>query len=128
MDIVEDSGLDIKYQDTDLCTGVWTDKQGPFSGNLARTFIQPHQKFNRLLGFENFSSKDKLWIDFEQMQRKHGKEHFDFVPEAFVLPKHMDRLEKAWKEKNESGHNLWIIKPFYVSKALLYNRNNHILP
>ncbi|VDO54348.1 unnamed protein product [Schistosoma margrebowiei] len=53
--------------------------------------------------------KDRLWRNIVQMQLKHGKEHFNFMPQTYCLPGDLDELKKAWDEEGENQR--WIMKP-----------------
>jgi Tubulin-tyrosine ligase family len=47
------------------------------------------------------------------MQRKFGKEHFDFVPTTFILPEEFPEFQEVFMKIKERDpkKNIWILKP-----------------
>ncbi|CAH8526476.1 unnamed protein product [Schistosoma intercalatum] len=71
--------------------------------------IKMYQKVNHLPCSFQLGRKDRLWRNIVQMQLKHGKEHFNFMPQTYCLPGDLDELKKAWDEEGENQR--WIMKP-----------------
>jgi tubulin polyglutamylase TTLL5 len=57
--------------------------------------------------------KDRLCFNVGKMQMKYGKNHFDFLPETYILPDEFSEFYKAFmlKQKETSDKNTWIVKP-----------------
>jgi len=47
------------------------------------------------------------------MQMKFGRNHFDFLPETYILPDEFSEFYKTFNSipKDSCEKNLWIIKP-----------------
>jgi len=47
------------------------------------------------------------------MQLKFGRNHFDFLPDTYILPDEFSEFYKAFNQRQKEGEekNLWIIKP-----------------
>ena len=47
------------------------------------------------------------------MQKKFGKNHFDFLPETYILPDEFSEFYKSFnkRQKEDISKNLWILKP-----------------
>ncbi|CAH8518270.1 unnamed protein product [Schistosoma mattheei] len=71
--------------------------------------IKMYQKVNHLPCSFQLGRKDRLWRNIVHMQLKHGKEHFNFMPQTYCLPGDLDELKKAWDEEGENQR--WIMKP-----------------
>ncbi|CAH8496689.1 unnamed protein product [Schistosoma turkestanicum] len=71
--------------------------------------IKMYQKVNHIPCSFQLGRKDRLWRNIVEMQLKHGKEHFNFMPQTFCLPGDLDELKKAWDEEGENQR--WIMKP-----------------
>uniref|UniRef100_A0A3Q0KRK4 Tubulin tyrosine ligase-related n=1 Tax=Schistosoma mansoni TaxID=6183 RepID=A0A3Q0KRK4_SCHMA len=71
--------------------------------------IKMYQKVNHLPCSFQLGRKDRLWRNIVQMQLKHGKEHFNFMPQTYCLPGDLDELKKVWDEEGENQR--WIMKP-----------------
>lgn len=54
------------------------------------------------------TTKDNLCRNFVRMQAAHGKRHFDFCPETFVLPAENELFFDTWKQSQGTP---WIVKP-----------------
>lgn len=79
--------------------------------------ILKHMKFNQKVNHFPRSSeitrKDRLAKNVKRMQHIFGREHFDFLPETFVLPEEKMQLKVFMeREAQENGSNS--ITPFIV--------------
>ena len=69
--------------------------------------LQPHQRWNKLPGASAITVKTNLCRILRAAQKKHGKEHFAFVPDSFVLPM---RSTQALMRAEVEEENVWILK------------------
>ena len=72
--------------------------------------LQPHQRWNKLPGASAITVKTNLCRILRAAQKKHGKEHFAFVPDSFVLPDEIADYEALMRAEVEE-ENVWILKP-----------------
>lgn len=74
--------------------------------------MAPHQRLNKLPGASALTLKSNLWVGFERMVKLHGKDHFGFMPDSFVLPRQSADYEKLLHEEADAGNgDVWILKP-----------------
>lgn len=66
------------------------------------------QRVNHFPRSHEITRKDNLIKNFTRMQSIHGKKHFDFVPETYILPQEMHLLSEAMDTHKP---DLWIFKP-----------------
>lgn len=66
------------------------------------------QRVNHFPRSHEITRKDNLIKNFTRMQSIHGKKHFDFVPETYILPQEMHLLSEAMDTYKS---DLWIFKP-----------------
>jgi len=64
-------------------------------------------KINQFPGLFSIGRKDNLWTCYKKMRDKFGLEHFDFLPDTYILPKQAEELASKMDEKQ----SYWIIKP-----------------
>jgi len=86
------------------------------------------QKVNHFPRSHEITKKDSLFKNFSRMQSLHGKKHYDFVPETYVLPGDLNELAEII-EKDPS--QLWIVKPSGSSQGkgiFLTNKVQEIPP
>ncbi|XP_064456717.1 tubulin monoglutamylase TTLL4-like isoform X2 [Ornithodoros turicata] len=71
--------------------------------------IKNYQKVNHFPGSFNLGRKDRLWQNICRMQRLHGGDSFQFLPDTFLLPHDLRSLKVAWLQ--EGDDHCWIVKP-----------------
>ena len=64
---------------------------GPLDPLMLRR-MAPGQRVNKFPNSSCLTTKSQLWRTFERMRRRHGRAHFGFVPDSYVLPDEADRL------------------------------------
>lgn len=88
------------------CTGPIKPEQ------LAR--LRPWQRVNKFPQATALTSKLALWTNFARMQRLHGQEAFNFMPDCFVLPDCLAAFESHLTEQLQHpsrSQDVWILKP-----------------
>ncbi|GBG28435.1 Tubulin polyglutamylase TTLL5 [Hondaea fermentalgiana] len=83
-----------------------------------------HQKVNQFPRTYEITRKDQLCRNMRRMQELHGKRHFDFFPQSFVLPADRSEFQRMAKDSlqrqqppatssrpDEETPELWIVKP-----------------
>ncbi|KAF7267058.1 hypothetical protein GWI33_019661 [Rhynchophorus ferrugineus] len=73
--------------------------------------LKETQKLNHFPGTFQLGRKDRLWRNFQRMISKYGLKEFGFLPHTYVLPQEVKLLKQNWDFKNNSGKEMWIIKP-----------------
>ena len=75
--------------------------------------FQPHQKINKFPRASAITLKSNLWSCFARMLHKHGPEHFNYMPQTFVLPAQMPIYEEFMAKRLDEGEtrDVWILKP-----------------
>ena len=75
--------------------------------------LNENQKVNHFVNSSELTRKDRLCFNVGKMQIKYGKNHFDFLPETYILPDEFSEFYKTFnaKAKEGNGSNLWIVKP-----------------
>ncbi|TPX69615.1 hypothetical protein SpCBS45565_g02359 [Spizellomyces sp. 'palustris'] len=68
--------------------------------------VQSWQKINHFPMSFQIGRKDKLWGNYVRCRGVWGHEHFNFIPDTYLLPAHLPSLLRTF-----SIHPLWIIKP-----------------
>jgi tubulin polyglutamylase TTLL5 len=76
--------------------------------------ISRYQKINHFPRSYEISRKDLLFKNIAKMQSLHGKQHFSFVPETYVLPNDTRMLENSMLEAPDV---VWILKPAAKSQG-----------
>lgn len=76
--------------------------------------LNEYQKINHFPNSFEVTRKDKMAINIMFMQDKFGKEAFDFVPPAFVLP---DEFADFYASFHEDKRGKWIVKPSCSSQG-----------
>ncbi|CAL1532403.1 unnamed protein product [Lymnaea stagnalis] len=71
------------------------------------------QTINHFPQTKELTRKDKLFKNVIKMQKLHGKEHFDFVPQSFVLPNEYRAFRSYFKQDNGP----FILKPVGLSRG-----------
>ena len=97
----------------------WCDRQielGTFE-----LLADPLRRINQLPKATALTSKTALWTNFLHMQRRHGREAYDFVPDSFVLPAQLDEFEGCMRARLAAAQeadddvaaasNIWVLKP-----------------
>lgn len=75
--------------------------------------LNEYQKLNHFPSSSEITRKDRLCCNLVNLQHKFGTEHFDFIPDTYILPDEFAdfytkfQAEKAW----------WIIKPCASSQG-----------
>ena len=57
--------------------------------------LRPNQVVNKFPHANCLTTKSQLWATLARMRRKHGEEHYPFVPLTFVLPTERGELAEA---------------------------------
>jgi tubulin polyglutamylase TTLL5 len=70
--------------------------------------LTPRQKVNHFPRSHEITKKDNLFKNISKMQSLHGKRHYNFIPETFVLPNESILLSERMDKDPEA---LWIVKP-----------------
>jgi tubulin polyglutamylase TTLL5 len=78
--------------------------------------LEAHQRWNKIPGTTALTVKTKLWQSLRAAQRLHGKRHFAFVPDSFVLPDELDEYVALMKAEEAKGH-IWILKPSALQRG-----------
>lgn len=57
--------------------------------------------------------KDRLCFNVVRMQERFGKQHFDFVPDTYILPDEFGEFYEHYQKlkQHDSKKNIWIVKP-----------------
>lgn len=76
--------------------------------------LKDTQKLNHFPGTFQIGRKDRLWRHFQRLIAKFGYKEFGFLPETYVLPHDFKLLKQNWEFKNDSGKEMWIIKPVKI--------------
>ena len=69
------------------------------------------QHVNQFPCTQNITRKDWMTRNLIKMQQLHGKRHFDFIPDSFILPAEQAQFREAFRDDGA----LWIIKPSNAS-------------
>ncbi|KAI8895878.1 tubulin-tyrosine ligase family-domain-containing protein [Globomyces pollinis-pini] len=73
----------------------------------------PWQRVNHFpLSFE-IGRKDKLYLNFVNMQTRYGVEDFDYIPESYILPRSRQQLDRVFSTSKN-----WILKPPASARGL----------
>ena len=70
--------------------------------------LSKYQMISQYPRSAEITTKDNLCRNFVRMQALHGRRHFDFCPQTFVLPAENDLFFKEWKQSQGIP---WIVKP-----------------
>lgn len=70
--------------------------------------LADYQRINHYPRTEELTRKDRLHLNISKMQDKFGKEHFNFLPETYILP---DQFSEFAGRFQETPDWLWIAKP-----------------
>ena len=76
--------------------------------------LNEHQRINHFPKSNEITRKDLLCANLVKMQATYGKEHFNFVPDTFILP---DEFADFCAEFNADPGSLWIVKPSASSQG-----------
>merc|ERR1711915_142186 len=69
--------------------------------------LPAEMRINKFPTTSSLSRKDQMWNNYRQLQKKHGKKYFAFLPETYNLPADLKLLK--WKMKKTKS--IWIAKP-----------------
>ena len=78
--------------------------------------LLPHQKVNKFPGVSVLTLKHELWRHYCEMRSAHGTEHFDYMPQTFVLPEEREAWEAA-RRRDAKTTLVWIVKPSNTSRS-----------
>jgi tubulin polyglutamylase TTLL5 len=90
---------------------LWT---GCIPQNYLYKNLNLYQKINHFPSTWEITRKDRLCINIENMQQRYGKEHFDFLPETYVMPQGYSGYSKRAQQDKSS---VWILKPSCSSRG-----------
>ena len=81
--------------------------------------LNENQKINHFVNACELTRKDRLCFNVGKMQMKFGKNHFDFLPETFILPDEFSEFYKNFNsvETDSKDKNIWIVKPSSSSQG-----------
>lgn len=88
--------------------------------------LSPFQKVNHFPRTHEITKKDNLFKNITKMQSLHGKRHYNFIPETYVLPADSALLSEEIDKQKEV---LWIVKPAGSSQGrgiFLTNKINEV--
>eukprot|EP00965_Chrysotila_dentata_P226660 6195544-Pleurochrysis_carterae.AAC.3 len=72
--------------------------------------LKAFQLVNKFPKASSLTLKSNLWSNFQRMQRKFGRQHFDYMPATFLVPLQLDQLETCLQSA-EYSETVWIVKP-----------------
>ena len=107
--VLENSGF--FYTDSHNWNILWSGASPP---DYLYESLNQYQKINHFPSSNELTRKDKMCLNFKSMIEKHGKKHFEFVPETFVLP---EEFSEFYSSFSNSKGNLWIVKPSSSSQG-----------
>lgn len=76
--------------------------------------LSEYQRINHFPSSCEITRKDKLCVSLSNMQEKHGRGLFDFIPETFLLP---EEFAEFYEEFTAQKNSLWIVKPSCSSRG-----------
>jgi tubulin polyglutamylase TTLL5 len=106
--ILENSGF--FYTDSHNWNVLWSGVAPP---DYLYESLNPFQKINHFPASNELTRKDRMCINLKMMSEKHGKKHFDFVPDTFVLPEEFSQFYSDFS----GSKNRWIVKPSCSSQG-----------
>ena len=113
---LRDHGYEKAKGDTDDWA-IWWHSNLLKDGELGRlATMQPHQRINKWPGAGALTHKAALWECVRDARLEHGSEHFDFMPQTFVLPAEIGYYEACMRREEAEG-NYWILKPCERSRG-----------
>lgn len=93
----------VAVPDQDFCL-MWS---GPGLRDHVFQDLHEFQRVNHFPGGSELTRKDCMSIHLNEMSKNFGADHFDFVPETFVMPDQAEEFLKAYAQQG----GLWIVKP-----------------
>ena len=69
------------------------------------------QRVNQFPMTRNLTRKHLMTRNLVKMQQIHGKRHFDFIPDSYVLPAELPQLREVFARGAAAAEQLWIVKP-----------------
>eukprot|EP00003_Mantamonas_plastica_P024704 TRINITY_DN4659_c0_g1_i2.p1 TRINITY_DN4659_c0_g1~~TRINITY_DN4659_c0_g1_i2.p1 ORF type:complete len:1245 (-),score=465.79 TRINITY_DN4659_c0_g1_i2:266-3967(-) len=76
--------------------------------------LNRHQKINHFPRSYELTRKDKLYVNLSRMQQLHGKKHYNFVPQSYMLPAEQSQFEYHCMRHPNAP---WIVKPISSSRG-----------
>lgn len=75
--------------------------------------LNEYQKINHFPQSHEITRKDRLCFNMVRMQERFGKQHFDFVPDTYILPDEFGEFYEHYQKlkQHDSKKNIWICKP-----------------
>lgn len=75
--------------------------------------LNEYQKINHFPQSHEITRKDRLCFNIVRMQERFGKQHFDFVPDTYILPDEFGEFYEHYQKlkQHDSKKNIWIVKP-----------------
>ena len=75
--------------------------------------LNEYQKINHFPQSHEITRKDRLCFNCVRMQERFGKQHFDFVPDTYILPDEFGEFYEHYQKlkQHDSKKNIWIVKP-----------------
>ena len=107
--ILENSGF--FYTDSHNWNILWSGSAPP---DYLYESLNQYQKINHFPSSNELTRKDKMCFNFKSMIEKHGRKHFEFIPETFVLPEEFSEFYSCF---SYSKGSLWIKKPTCSSQG-----------
>jgi len=81
--------------------------------------LNEYQKINHFPSSYEITRKDRLCYNYIKLQDKYGREHFDFVPDTYVLPEEYGDFHAHFMKQKayDPKKNIWIVKPSNSSRG-----------
>ncbi len=75
--------------------------------------LTQYQKINHFPQSHEITRKDMMCQNYIRMQQKYGSQHFDFVPDTYVLPDEFGDFYAQFNrlKMTDPKKNIWIVKP-----------------
>lgn len=91
--------------------------------------LKPWQRLNKFPKSSTLTLKAHLYVTVAAAAARCGDEHFDFMPETYVLPSELDDFEERRSEA-ASAAAIWIVKPYaaYCGRGIFLMPNSAEVP
>ena len=72
--------------------------------------LNEYQKINHFPQSHEITRKDRLCFNIVRMQERYGKQHYDFVPDTYILPDEFGEFYEHYQKlkQHDSKKNIWI--------------------
>ena len=81
--------------------------------------LNEYQKINHFPSSYEITRKDRLCVNYVKMQERNGPQHFDFIPDTYVLPDEFGDFYAHFQKNKQVDpkKNVWIVKPANSSRG-----------